>query len=96
MTLQLISGLINTPIHVSILIQPTIHFNFRQGLVEGHKQIVYPVLEWLLNRIPELKKRAYLAKYLVKVDLPPEVAADPDVSEIYEQVSTFVFLAPNA
>ena len=43
-------------------------------------------MEWLLSRIPELKKRAYLAKYLVKVDLPPEVAADPDVSELYEQV----------
>ena len=60
--------------------------NFRQGLVEGHKQVIYPVLHWLLSRIPELKKRAYLAKYLVKVDLPPEVSADPDVSEIYEQV----------
>ena len=43
-------------------------------------------MEWLLSRIPELKKRAYLAKYLVKVDLPPEVAADPDVSELYDQV----------
>ncbi len=51
---------------------------------------MYPVLEWLLSRIPDLKKRAYLAKYLVKVDLPPEVAADPDVSEIYEQVSTSI------
>ena len=61
-------------------------------MVEGHKQIVYPVLEWLLNRIPELKKRAYLAKYLVKVDLPPEVAADPDVSEIYEQVCNVCIL----
>ena len=48
--------------------------------------MIYPVLEWLLSRIPELKKRAYLAKYLVKVDLPPEVAADPDVSELYDQV----------
>jgi len=44
-------------------------------------------LEWLLERIDELKKRAYLAKYLVKVDIPPEVAADPDVADIYEQVS---------
>jgi intraflagellar transport protein 81 len=58
---------------------------FRQGLVEGDKQVIYPVLEWILQRIPDLKKRAYLAKYLVKLDIPPEISADQDVAEIYEQ-----------
>ena len=48
-------------------------------------QVIYPVLEWLLSRIPELKTRAYLAKYLVKVEVGPEVIADPDVSDLYEQ-----------
>ena len=62
-----------------------ISLHFRQGMVEGQKQVIYPVLSWLLSRIPELKKRAYLAKYLVKVDVPPEVAADPDVSELFDQ-----------
>ena len=59
--------------------------NFRQGLVEGQKNVIYPVMEWLLQRIDDLKTRAYLAKYLVKVDIPPEVAADPDVAELFEQ-----------
>jgi intraflagellar transport protein 81 len=49
-------------------------------------QVVYPVLEWLLSRIDDLKKRAYLAKFLVKVEIPPEVVSDPDLSEMYEQV----------
>jgi len=35
---------------------------FRQGLLEGQKGVTYPVLEWLLQRIPDLKKRAYLAR----------------------------------
>ena len=26
---------------------------FRQGLVEGDKQVIYPVLEWILQRIPD-------------------------------------------
>ena len=39
---------------------------FRQGLVEGDKQVIYPVLEWILTNVTELKQRAYLAKYLVK------------------------------
>ncbi|CAB4069191.1 IFT81 [Lepeophtheirus salmonis] len=62
---------------------------YREGLVQGQKQVIYPTLEWLLQRLPDLKKRAYLAKYLVKVDVPPEVAVDPEVSELnsqYEEV----------
>ena len=48
-------------------------------------KIIYPVLEWLLQRMPDLKKRAYLAKYLVKVDVPPELIIDQDVGDLYEQ-----------
>ena len=44
------------------------------------------MLEWLLNRIEDLKKRAYLAKFLVKVEIPPEVVSDPDLSDMYDQV----------
>jgi intraflagellar transport protein 81 len=58
--------------------------------------VIYPVLEWLLSKIPDLKKRAYLAKYLVKVDLPPEVAADPDVSEIFDQYEVLIDEFKNA
>ncbi len=53
-------------------------------------QVIYPVLEWLLRRLPDLKKRAYLAKYLVKIDIPPEVASDADVAETYEQYDQMV------
>ena len=59
--------------------------NFRQGLVEGQKHVIYPVMEWLLQRIDELKTRAYLAKYLVKIEIPTEVAADSDVADLYVQ-----------
>ena len=63
---------------------------FRQGLVEGDKQVIYPVLEWILSNITELKQRAYLAKYLVKLDIPPEISADQDVAEIYEQYEDLI------
>jgi len=58
---------------------------FRQGLVEGDKQVIYPVMEWLLQQQEQLGKRAYLAKFLVKLDVPPEISADADVADIYEQ-----------
>ena len=63
---------------------------FRQGLVEGDKQVIYPILEWILNNVTELKQRAYLAKYLVKLDIPPEISADQDVAEIYEQYEDLI------
>ena len=39
-------------------------------------------------RIPELQKRAYLAKYLVKLEIAPEFTADEDVDDLYKQVIT--------
>lgn len=61
--------------------------NFRQGIVQGDKHVIYPILEWLLNCIPDLKKRAYLARYLVKVDIPSDFMADEQIKELYHQVS---------
>jgi hypothetical protein len=34
----------------------------------------------------DLKVRAYLAQYLVKVEVPIEILSDTDVSTLYEQV----------
>lgn len=48
------------------------------------------MLEWLLHRIPELKTRAYLARFLVKVEVPPEVAVDPEVADLYQQYEDLI------
>ncbi|KAF2366713.1 hypothetical protein FHG87_002527 [Trinorchestia longiramus] len=57
--------------------------DFRAGLVAGEKHVVQPIIAWLLQRPDDLKKRAYLAKYLVKVDIPQEFLGDADISEVY-------------
>ncbi|RUS70096.1 hypothetical protein EGW08_022145, partial [Elysia chlorotica] len=54
---------------------------FRAGLVQGEKPVVFPILAWLLQRVPELQKRAYLAKFLVKIDVPAEIMGDEEVAE---------------
>jgi hypothetical protein len=59
---------------------------FRQGLVTGEKIVIYPILEWLFHRMADLKKRAYLARYLVKVEVPPDFMADDEVQTLYAQV----------
>lgn len=58
---------------------------FQQRLNGGDKAIIHPLLEWLLQRLPELKKRSYLAKFLVKLDIPQEFLGDVDVNEMYQQ-----------
>lgn len=54
---------------------------FRHGLLQGDKPTIYPLLQWLLEKLPELKKRAYLARYLMKIELPSEVFQDEAVVE---------------
>ena len=61
--------------------------SFRQGLVSGEKYIVYPILEWCLLKLPDLKKRAYLARYLVKIDVPGDILTDPELDVMYKQAS---------
>ena len=59
---------------------------FRRGLVQGDKHVIHPILEWLLKNMEDLKVRAYLAQYLVKVELPVEMSSDTDISVLYKQV----------
>ncbi|KFO75819.1 intraflagellar transport protein 81 homolog [Cuculus canorus] len=58
---------------------------FRQGLVTGSKPVIHPVLYWLLQRTNELKKRAYLARFLVKLEVPAEFLQDDTVADINKQ-----------
>ncbi|KAM8961139.1 intraflagellar transport protein 81 homolog [Pelodytes ibericus] len=58
---------------------------FRQGLVVGSKPVIHPVLSWLLQKTNELKKRAYLSRFLVKLEVPPEFLQDDVVSETNKQ-----------
>lgn len=60
--------------------------DFREGLIAGRQETVHPILYWLLRRKEDLKKRAYLARFLVKVDVAPEMRSDSDVMDLYEQV----------
>ena len=57
--------------------------------MQGEKPVIYPVLEWLLLHTPELKERAYLARYLVKVDIPQDFMTDSHIAELYEQVCMY-------
>jgi intraflagellar transport protein 81 len=55
------------------------------GLQAGDHSVVFPALHWLLSSLEPLKKRAYLAKFLVPVEVPEELFMDDAVVEVYEQ-----------
>jgi len=56
---------------------------FKGGLVTGDRNAIYPVLEYVLSKFQALQKRAYLAKFLVNVDVPPEILHEEAVQEVY-------------
>ncbi|XP_071450557.1 intraflagellar transport protein 81 homolog [Hetaerina americana] len=65
--------------------------NFRRQLLEGDKAVVCSILHWILEKpIGDLKRRAYLAKYLVKVEVPPEVLLDPEADALYQQYEKLI------
>ena len=59
--------------------------DFRQRLSQGDRQLIYPVLFWILQRVPELRKRAFLARFLVNIEVPEEMFADEVVVEVFQQ-----------
>lgn len=54
-------------------------------LVQGDRAITYNVMNFLFSRLPDLKKRAYLAKYLVNVEIPQELLIDEEILTTYQQ-----------
>ena len=60
--------------------------NFSSFMMEGDKETMFNTMEWCLNRFEHLKKRAYLAKYLMPLEIPPEFQGDDLVYELSERL----------
>jgi len=54
--------------------------------------VVYPILHWLFENLTELKTRAYLARYLVKLEVPPDQLGDQELNDLNVNVSFFFLL----
>ena len=60
--------------------------DFQNLLMAGDKEILHTVMHWCLQRYEHLKKRAYLAKYLMPVDIPAEFFNDDLILELSERL----------
>lgn len=59
---------------------------FREHLLSGDKDILFSVLLWCLQRFEHLQKRAYLAKYLLPLDVPAEFMGEQLVVELSQRL----------
>ncbi|KAI1286919.1 Intraflagellar transport protein 81 -like protein [Halotydeus destructor] len=63
---------------------------FRQGIIIGDKAVLTHVMAYLLSRLDELKKRAYLARFLVKIEVSPDLEGDNDIVVLYQQYEQLI------
>jgi len=65
--------------------QCSFDIEFQQGVISGDKATIHPILYWLLSNLEQLRKRAYLAKFCVNLEVPEEFLREEAVYEIYQQ-----------
>jgi len=58
--------------------------SFRARIANGERSAIYPVLHYILSRLEPMKTRAYLARFLVKFDIPPAFLHDEVIQEVYQ------------
>lgn len=61
---------------------PKGHDALGTALCRGDRAAIYPVLAYVLSRFAVLKKRAYVARYLLPVEVPPEFGHDEGVAAL--------------
>jgi intraflagellar transport protein 81 len=59
--------------------------DFISGILAASKVAIYPALVWLLKDVDTFKKRAYLARYLRKIEIPEQFAAEPELLALQEE-----------
>ncbi|CAE7537988.1 Ift81 [Symbiodinium natans] len=64
--------------------QCSFDIEFQQGLSLGDKNTVHPILYWLLNNLDALRKRAYLAKFCMNLEVPEEFLREEQVYSVYQ------------
>eukprot|EP00659_Diplonema_papillatum_P006402 gene6402-9800_t len=63
--------------------------DFEQNFVAGEKQLLYPILHWVLMHMTQNRKRVYLSKYLIPVEVPEDLRASDDGVREQPQLSPY-------
>ena len=63
---------------------PGSHDEFIHNVITGHRGTVYPLIHYFLDKRPQLEKRAYLAPFLIPIEVPAQFMVDNTVSSVYK------------
>jgi intraflagellar transport protein 81 len=58
--------------------------DFQGLLMSGDKEILHTIMHWCLQRFDHLQKRAYLAKFLMPVDVPSDFLQDEVIVDLMQ------------
>lgn len=62
---------------------------FRQLLASGDKEVLYPILKWVVPQPQQLEKRAFVGYYLSFPDMPEELNFDPEIMDLKEEIKRY-------
>ncbi|TMW55792.1 hypothetical protein Poli38472_010674 [Pythium oligandrum] len=57
---------------------------FKDALIHGDRQVLYPILHWALKSLPGHKKRAYLGRFLAPLNVPQEFFGHEALDNMHE------------
>lgn len=57
---------------------------FRKNLLTGERATIFSLLQWLLENSERVKKTAYLAKFLIRPEIPNDVLGNADMVDLLE------------
>lgn len=60
--------------------------DFSNLLLDGDKEMLQTIMHWCLQRFEHLQKRAYLAKYLMPVEIPAEFFNEDLIAELSQRL----------
>ena len=63
--------------------------DFESGLVQGQKQIIHPILHYILTRLPEMEKKSKIWKFLVPLDIPEEHLNEEDMRALNDDYKDY-------
>jgi Intraflagellar transport 81 calponin homology domain len=60
--------------------------DFQSYMMAGDKDVLHTVIHWCLQRFEHLQKRAYLARYLMPVEVPAEFLGEPLIIDLSQRL----------
>ncbi|TKR57630.1 hypothetical protein L596_030307 [Steinernema carpocapsae] len=63
---------------------------WRSQIVEGDPVALYPIFGYIFSNLEDVREKMYLARFLVRVDVPSELHSDSEIAELLSQCTVLM------